>query len=89
MDWHFRQNRRIKNQSKQTLCRGWQDISEDDWIESKTVEGKFTSRFFFFFFFFFFIVIIIYIIFSFIKKKKNNKIIIIIIMIYIYKSSIE
>jgi len=55
MDWHFRQNRRIKNQSKQTLCRGWQDISEDDWIESKTVEGKFTSRFFFFFFFFFFL----------------------------------
>jgi uncharacterized Zn finger protein (UPF0148 family) len=47
MDWHFRQNRRIKNQSKQTLCRGWQDISEDDWIESKTVEGKFTTPTFF------------------------------------------
>jgi len=65
MDWHFRQNRRIKNQSKQTLCRGWQDISEDDWIESKTVEGKFTSRFFFFFFFFFFLLLKI-------KSKKKN-----------------
>jgi hypothetical protein len=47
MDWHFRQNRRLKNQSKQTLCRGWQDISEDDWIDSKTIEGKFTTPTFF------------------------------------------
>jgi len=47
LDWHFRQNRRLKNQFKQTLCRGWQDISEDDWIDSKTVEAKFTSPTFF------------------------------------------
>jgi len=47
LDWHFRQNRRLKNKSKQTLCRGWQDISEDDWINSKTVEGKFTTPTFF------------------------------------------
>ena len=47
MDWHFRQNSRLKNQSKQTLCRGWQDISEEDWIDSKTVEAKFTAPTFF------------------------------------------
>jgi len=47
LDWHFRQNSRLKNQSKQTLCRGWQDISEEDWIDSKTVEAKFTAPTFF------------------------------------------
>ncbi|CAG8477860.1 19026_t:CDS:10, partial [Racocetra fulgida] len=42
LDWHFRQNRRMKEKAKKAQSRSW-FVSEEDWIHSREAEIKSTQ----------------------------------------------
>ncbi|KAJ3056207.1 mRNA 3' end processing factor, partial [Quaeritorhiza haematococci] len=39
LDWHFRQNRRLKEKAKKAVSRDW-FVSEEDWVSEREVDAK-------------------------------------------------
>lgn len=37
LDWHYRQNRRIKEKEKKTISRDWY-LTVEDWVEDREVD---------------------------------------------------
>jgi pre-mRNA cleavage complex 2 protein Pcf11 len=37
LDWHFRQNRRIKEKDQKTISRDWY-LTVDDWVEDRDID---------------------------------------------------